>query len=278
MSYLDRFKKTLLETRQSVYLLISRMSGNEQCLACGFKGRKRRLNVLWPDLINEWELSPEWVAWVNDREGTHCVNCGCSERTNQLAGVILSYFDQLAGIKSTSLQNAFDEKAVQALTIAEINSAGTIHKFLARSPNLFYSEYASSDPAVPSENLMKLSYQDNFFDIVITSETLEHVPDIDIALKEIYRVLKPGAAHLFTTPVIWDRPSTRVRAKIEEGKLIYLMTPSHHGSKHADHSDYLVFYEFGADLVKRCEDAGFQVSLTKHPVNPSLVTFCAIKK
>jgi ubiquinone/menaquinone biosynthesis C-methylase UbiE len=42
---------------------------------------------------------------------------------------------------------------------------------------------------VPSEDLCALSYADASFDLVVTSDTLEHVPDVDAALREIPRVL-----------------------------------------------------------------------------------------
>ena len=39
---------------------------------------------------------------------------------------------------------------------------------------------------------MALDYQENFFDIVICSHVYEHVPDADVMMSEIFRVLKPG--------------------------------------------------------------------------------------
>jgi 2-polyprenyl-3-methyl-5-hydroxy-6-metoxy-1,4-benzoquinol methylase len=46
-------------------------------------------------------------------------------------------------------------------------------------------------------------YNDNFFDLVICSEVLEHLPKSPIpAVKEMYRVAKPGGHLLITTPNI----------------------------------------------------------------------------
>jgi SAM-dependent methyltransferase len=172
---------------------------------------------------------------------------------------------------------AFKDKNVQELKIAEINSLGNIHSFLAQSSNLLYSEFLSTNPAIRSENLESLSYEDDFFDLVLTSETLEHVPDIDKAFSEIFRVLKPGGSHIFTTPVVWDRPTTRVRAYMKNGQVVNVFPPSYHGSKTKNQSDYLVFYEFGQDLVARCEKAQFQVELLSDKENASLVTFITTK-
>lgn len=45
-----------------------------------------------------------------------------------------------------------------------------------------------------------IPFRSNTFDLVISSETIEHVLNPDIFLKEIYRVLKPGGIILITTP------------------------------------------------------------------------------
>jgi SAM-dependent methyltransferase len=49
----------------------------------------------------------------------------------------------------------------------------------------------------------KLDYPDNTFDLVTSIEVLEHVDELDQALREIRRVLKPGGRFAFTTPNRW---------------------------------------------------------------------------
>lgn len=49
------------------------------------------------------------------------------------------------------------------------------------------------------ENAYKMAFNDQIFDAVIGSSVLHHL-DIDPALKEIYRVLKPGGYIAFTEP------------------------------------------------------------------------------
>jgi SAM-dependent methyltransferase len=255
-----------------------KLTGDTHCAACNFSGKQKSKNVLWPDLINEWELDQQWVDWFNFREGTYCVNCNCCVRTHQLSVAILQVLNEKIGTNFSNLNLAFKDKNVQELKIAEINSLGNIHPFLAQSPNLWYSEFLSTNSAIRSENLESLSYEADFFDLVLTSETLEHVPNIDKAFSEIYRVLKPGGKHIFTTPVVWDRPTTRVRAYVENGQVVNILPPSYHGSKAKNQSDYLVFYEFGKDLVARCEKAGFKVDLLQDKENASLVTFITNKQ
>jgi ubiquinone/menaquinone biosynthesis C-methylase UbiE len=45
-----------------------------------------------------------------------------------------------------------------------------------------------------------MPFEENSFDIVISCETIEHVPDPRAAVREMYRVCKPGGTLYLTTP------------------------------------------------------------------------------
>jgi ubiquinone/menaquinone biosynthesis C-methylase UbiE len=51
----------------------------------------------------------------------------------------------------------------------------------------------------------RLDFPDGYFDVVVSNQVLEHVPDLEAVLDEIDRVLKPGGAslHLFPSRDIW---------------------------------------------------------------------------
>lgn len=58
-------------------------------------------------------------------------------------------------------------------------------------------------------DVSKLPFEDNYFDKVIASEILEHVEDDSKALREIFRVLRPGGRLIVTVPnknypFLWD--------------------------------------------------------------------------
>jgi SAM-dependent methyltransferase len=52
---------------------------------------------------------------------------------------------------------------------------------------------------------LDLTFPDNSFDTVVSTEVLEHVPDPQRAIREMYRVVKPGGYVILSTPQYWPR-------------------------------------------------------------------------
>jgi SAM-dependent methyltransferase len=152
----------------------------------------------------------------------------------------------------------------RGLRIAEINRVDGLHAILSNLPGLAYSEYQQGVApglvvdGIRCEDLMHLSYNDGSFDLLLTSETLEHIPDLDAALAEIHRVLAPGGRHVFTVPVLPGVPATFARASLAEDgtRIEHAPLICHPGGD----VGYPVFTEFGADWPEILIRAGFQVS------------------
>jgi SAM-dependent methyltransferase len=53
---------------------------------------------------------------------------------------------------------------------------------------------------VRCEDLERQTFADETFDLIITQDVFEHLFEPDVAHREIWRTLKPGGAHCFTTP------------------------------------------------------------------------------
>lgn len=151
------------------------------------------------------------------------------------------------------------------LFTAEANSA--IFEFLKIhiEPELFYyseyfgQEYRPGDKVcgIPHEDLQQLSFTDHFFDIVFTSEVLEHVPDALAAEKEIIRVLKPGGVYIFTVPYMPNASHDIVRAVIENGQVKHIVEPQYHGDPLRPNEGILVFRIFcERELKERFTDLG----------------------
>lgn len=250
--------------------------GLKRCSACDRRMRTVKWPVMWAQLGADWELSETLYAQMEEREGRVCPFCSSNERVRLLARTLLEDIRQTKGRKCRSVAHLVSRFTNDDLAIAEINAIAHLHPLLARLPRLSYSEFGSTDLAVPNENLMALSYDDGVFDYVLTSDTLEHVPDFDRALSEIRRILKPGGKHIFTIPVIWER-TTRQRASMKDGVVHHLSPPSYHAGPQPNQEDYLVFNEFGGDVVERIEREGFTVKVIRHPRNALITTIVAVR-
>lgn len=99
------------------------------------------------------------------------------------------------------------------------------------------------------ENLERLTFDDESFDLFITQDVMEHVFDPEAAFKEVARVLKPGGAHIFTVPIInKERASECWASKDKSGEVTYHHEPEHHGNP-IDNRGALVTMHWGYDIA-----------------------------
>ncbi len=199
-----------------------------------------------------------------------CSRCGVKLRGRRLASVLLELYP--VGEPAALARSVVDwvgTPEARALRVAEINRVEGLHEILLALPGFESSDYRDgASPGavvdgVRSEDLTRLTYPDDSFDLIITSETLEHVPDLAVGLREIYRVLKPGGRHVFTIPQLPGVLKTFARARLDpSGSKIDLATPiSHPGGDFG----YPVFTEFGQDLPEILRTAGFEVEIRYGP-------------
>ena len=137
---------------------------------------------------------------------------------------------------------------------AHVHESSPSNQFVARwCKNYSSSQYFDCIPSGTAhngsrcENLEKLTFPKNTFDIFITQDVLEHVFDPGAALREIMRVLKPGGAHVFTAPKHAGIQKSYPRAKIENGKVKHLMEEMYHGNPVGD-GRALVTWDYGDDF------------------------------
>jgi SAM-dependent methyltransferase len=202
------------------------------CAVCGSTEFASK-DVLWPKLIDAWQLSDEEVKYVNRQQGFFCQKCGNNLRAMALASAILrsyKYHGTLSEFCGSSPN----------LRVLEINTAGNLTQFLQKLPGHQLIAY-------PQYDMANLQIESERFDLVIHSDSLEHVPQPEKALSECRRVLCSGGRCIFTTPIIVGR-MTRSRQGL---------APSYHGQSDIDAQDQLVYMEFGADIWQFVLRAGF---------------------
>jgi SAM-dependent methyltransferase len=99
-----------------------------------------------------------------------------------------------------------------------------------------------------NENIEKLTFRDNSFDLVITQDIMEHVFNPAAAFMEIKRVLKPEGAHIFSVPLVNKEKQSEVWAKKDgKGDIIYIESPEYHGNPISEKGS-LVTMHWGYDI------------------------------
>src|SRR5437016_14407750 len=78
-----------------------------------------------------------------------------------------------------------------------------------------------------NKNIEQLTFPDNSFDIVITSDVMEHVRLDERAHQEIQRVLKPGGIYLFTVPHFGDKSDRQHSNAVGLMDMLLRSNPSH---------------------------------------------------
>jgi len=101
------------------------------------------------------------------------------------------------------------------------------------------------------ESLETLTFPDRSFDLMITQDVMEHIPDPDRAFQEIARVLKPGGAHIFTVPLVRKGEPSRRRAVFHpDGQIEHILPPEYHGNP-VDGSGSLLVMDWGGATSSR---------------------------
>ncbi len=222
---------------------------------------------------------PLRVSGSSHRETYRCRFCRSILRQRHLANVIMHLYSQGNNFSSFEHFTALLKNKKIYLT----QSYGHFHHAFRNFPDFICSEYLKNVPAgqtdkqgIRCEDLQKLSFPDNFFDLIISQDVFEHIAEPDLAWKEILRVLKPGGLHIFSIP-FYPGHKTAVRAKLVEGRLQLLRSRIFHGD---NIRDGLVFTDFGDDLLDHLSalDLPTVIHWLNDPSVPPRVSYIFVSK
>lgn len=211
----------------------------EQCPICSGNNFYFR-TVLSQELINDWNISKSEVEYINYQQGFGCDDCKVSLRGLTLASAILQHF-RFATMQEFLL--SCEKK------ILEINEATGLTKFLNQLKSYTFVRY-------PEVDMQQMGFESNSFDVIIHSDTLEHIPHSVKALEECYRVLNDGGVLFYTIPIIHGRLTVKRHG----------MPKSYHGEYAKKLEDYVVYTEYGSDFYLEILEAGFK-NITLHSIS-----------
>jgi SAM-dependent methyltransferase len=167
---------------------------------------------------------PRWDA--------RCLNCGSRERHrllwlwvtqgggNRLAGKRILHFAPEKIIMRLMRDNTLYETA-------DLNQPGVTHKL----------------------DITNVTLPDASYDVIIANHVLEHIPDDRQAMRELFRLLRPGGKALLTVPL---NPSRR---ETYENPAITAPAERHAHFSAQDHVRY-----YGLDFADRLAEVGFTVT------------------
>jgi hypothetical protein len=102
-------------------------------------------------------------------------------------------------------------------------------------------------------DITNINFPDNSFDVIICSHVLEHIPDDRLAMRELYRVLKPNGFAILQVPL------DKYRAETYEDWSI--TTPE---ARLAAFGQYDHVRWYGRDYAVRLQESGFQVDVNEY--------------
>jgi SAM-dependent methyltransferase len=118
-------------------------------------------------------------------------------------------------------------------------------------------------PHITNQDLEKLTFLDDTFDIIITSDVMEHIRLDHKAFQEIRRVLRSGGIYIFTVPHFRNKHETLVRIDVKDPsdplKDAFLTEKECHGDVNSEEGMVLSFRTYGTDLDQALQSLGFTV-------------------
>jgi SAM-dependent methyltransferase len=228
------------------------------CIVCGRESSFQVRSMYSSRTLPDGRRVPNW------REHLDCLGCGFVNRVRAFLHILTQELRPAAGDR---------------IYISE--QATSTYSWLAgHFPNLVGSECLDGRPApgtvvtgnpcghgaagapIRHEDPQNLSFPNSSFDVVLSLDVLQHVPDYLKALREIHRCLDRGGFFLSSAPFCVDRQENLVMARTaEDGSLVHPRTPpEYYGNPVDPENGSLCFRYYGWQLLDDLVAAGFETA------------------
>jgi SAM-dependent methyltransferase len=212
------------------------------CYTCGMR-RALVSNYTYSFMAENGNQIPNW------REHLLCENCMLNNRMR----AAIQLFEQECG----------SDKRL-AIYLTECKTP--LYRWLKNQyPNTEGSEYlgdmipygTEDKDGVRNETLTKLTWDSQKFDVILSFDVFEHIPNYIKAFRECARVLKPNGKILFTVPFELNNKHNLIRAQVgNNGAIKHLLPPEYHGDP-LNQEGCLAFYHFGWEMLDEVRSCGF---------------------
>ena len=217
------------------------------------------------------------------RESLICGECGSTSRYRSIAKGILRAVDELTGVRAKCLADLTKNRSDKMLRVYDTqipiyttHVSYPIPDVLAGCSWIDVQEsvYRPAEPwgkpiapRITNQNLEELTFSDDYFDIVITSDIMEHVRLDNKAHREIQRILRTGGVYIFTVPHFRHNRETVKRILIvdprDASRDEFVYKPEYHRDPNATDDKSLVYRVYGTDLDEELEALGFSVDYSR---------------
>ncbi len=175
--------------------------------------------------------------WLRDH--LICKNCNSIPRERALMEVIEANYPNW---RNMNIHETSPVKRGASIKLATAQQYSESQFFPNQTPGSYFN-------GIRCENIEQLTFETNSIDIFISQDVMEHIYHPDKAFKEIARVLKPGGAHIFTTPLVNKfKPSQKWATLNADGSPNFLFEPEYHGNP-VDDSGSPVTMHWGYDII-----------------------------
>jgi SAM-dependent methyltransferase len=168
---------------------------------------------------------------------------------------------------------------LKSLHILHLNQTNDLSQELRTVPDLIETTYLPTHElgtdlnGFSNQDMTRLTFESDCFDLVIHSETLEHLHDYELALSEANRVLKPGGYQIYSIPLLHDRQTRRRIGRDSAGNEVRLLPLSTHGLN----GEYPVVWEFGGDFLRKRHARIHEIHYDNYWRNPTLFAVAEVK-